>query len=85
MHQQQPISTQQAACLLHVKESQLADLVRRQLIDPAPVVIAGRRLWYPSQVQAAAELLLRRSRQRHDPASLEALLNELSASSGGSA
>lgn len=52
-----PISTGQAATLLGVTEPQLAEAVRRGKVRPAPKVIAGRRLWWPSHVVQVAEAL----------------------------
>jgi hypothetical protein len=52
-----PISTGQAAELLAVTEPQLAELVRRGYIHPAPAIFAGRRLWEAEHlIQAARHL-----------------------------
>lgn len=75
---QYPISTREAARLLHATESQLAELVRRDRLDPSPVVISGRRLWYAPHVRSAAQELLRKSRRQYDQAALEAVLAQLS-------
>lgn len=51
------LSTGQAARLLGITEPKLADLVRRGKVEPAPPVIAGRRLWgLPDVLKAAAEM-----------------------------
>ena len=52
-----PLSTGQAAAYLGVAEPRLNDLVRRGKIDPAPPVLAGRRLWEAEHVRQAAEEL----------------------------
>jgi hypothetical protein len=45
------------ADLLGVPEPRLADTVRRGHVDPAPTVVAGRRLWRHEQVLKAAAAL----------------------------
>jgi len=52
-----PLSTGQVAELLATTEPQLAELVRRGRIRPAPVVLAGRRLWQESHLLQAARAL----------------------------
>ena len=52
-----PLSTGEAAKSLGVLEPQLNDLVRRGKIDPAPPLVAGRRLWGDEHLRAAAERL----------------------------
>ena len=52
-----PITTGQAASVLHTTEPHLADQVRKGRIVPAPEVVAGRRLWQAEHVLKAAEVL----------------------------
>ncbi len=52
-----PLTTGEVARLLDRTEPQLADLVRRKKVDPAPTVTAGRREWTPDHVRQAAEHL----------------------------
>lgn len=47
-------STGQVARLLGVRETRLNDLIRRGQIHPTPEVSAGRRMWLPVHVAAAA-------------------------------
>jgi hypothetical protein len=49
-----PITTRTLAEWLDRTEPQVADLVRRGKIQPAPVVVAGRRLWTAGQARQAA-------------------------------
>lgn len=51
-----PASTGVVATQLGTSEPRLNDLIRRQKIDPPPVV-AGRRLWSTEHVEQAAEVL----------------------------
>ena len=52
-----PISTGQAAKLLGTTEPQLAETVRRGKVNPAPSIMAGRRLWEPHHLLQAARHL----------------------------
>lgn len=52
-----PISTGQAARLLGTTEPRLSETVRRGRVMPAPVVLAGRRLWSLDQFRQAARAL----------------------------
>ena len=52
-----PLSTGDAARLLGVTEPQLAEAVRRGKVNPAPRVLAGRRLWDRHHLVQAAESL----------------------------
>lgn len=52
-----PMSTGGGAHLLGVTEPTLAETIRRGKVDPAPVVLAGRRLWHPQHIRQAAEAL----------------------------
>lgn len=52
-----PLGTGQLARLLNTTEPKLSEAVRRGKINPAPRVIAGRRLWDPAQVRQAATQL----------------------------
>ena len=52
-----PLTTGAAASLLGTTEPRLAETVRRARIDPAPTIVAGRRLWTLEQVLQAAEVL----------------------------
>ncbi len=52
-----PASTGQVAKAFEVSEPRLNDLVRRGRIQPAPRVVAGRRLWDESHVRQAARAL----------------------------
>ena len=52
-----PLSTGEAARLLHSTEPQMAELVRRGKIRPEPRVVAGRRLWERSHLIQAARAL----------------------------
>ena len=52
-----PTSTGCVASRLAVSEPRLNDLVRRGKITPAPLVVAGRRLWNPEHVLQAAKYL----------------------------
>jgi hypothetical protein len=50
-------SSGEAAALVGSTEPVLNNLVRKGRINPAPKVVAGRRLWEPPQILQAAELL----------------------------
>ncbi|MFN0007026.1 MAG: hypothetical protein ACKVXR_03885 [Planctomycetota bacterium] len=50
-----PISTGQAARLLNTTEPRLAETVRRGKVQPAPPILAGRRLWDLVHLLQAAE------------------------------
>lgn len=50
-------STGQVAALLAVPEPKLNDLIRRGKINPAPTVVAGRRVWLRQHVAQAADHL----------------------------
>ena len=52
-----PITTGQAADLLHSTEPKLGDLVRRKKVYPPPRVLAGRRLWETNHLLQAARAL----------------------------
>lgn len=52
-----PLSTGQVAALLATTEPRLNHLIRRRLIQPAPTLVAGRRLWNTDHVREAAEHL----------------------------
>jgi hypothetical protein len=51
------MSTGLAAQLLQTTEPRLAELVRRGKIDPAPLVVSGRRRWLASHLLQAAHQL----------------------------
>jgi DNA-binding transcriptional MerR regulator len=51
------MSTGQVAEALRVTEPQLSELIRRGRLRPAPVIVAGRRLWAQEDVGRAAALL----------------------------
>lgn len=52
-----PLTTGAVAEALNTTEPKLADTVRRGRVRPAPIIVAGRRLWAHEQVlQAAAAL-----------------------------
>ena len=53
----EPQSTGGVASLLRVLEPKLNDLIRRGKIDPAPPVVAGRRLWNRTHILQAARHL----------------------------
>lgn len=50
-------STGQAALLADTTEPRMAEAVRRGKVRPAPVVVAGRRIWTRDQVLQAARAL----------------------------
>lgn len=52
-----PIATGEAAHLLHLREPQLNDLIRRGRIPTPRNVVGGRRQWTASDVESAAEAL----------------------------
>jgi hypothetical protein len=52
-----PISTGEAAQLLGTTEPRLAETVRRGKVNPAPPIMAGRRLWGPQHLRQAARHL----------------------------
>lgn len=74
-----PIPTGRAAQILHTTEPLLSDTVRRRKVDPAPPIIAGRRLWCREHLIQAAEALgiltadLRAQIEREAPAGAIAL------------
>lgn len=51
---QLPASTGEVARFLGVTEPRLNDLIRRARIAPLPPVAAGRRVWSPDHIVAAA-------------------------------
>ena len=57
MRSDSPLTTGAVARLLHTTEPRVAETVRRGRIYPAPVIVAGRRLWSNDQVMQAAEAL----------------------------
>jgi hypothetical protein len=52
-----PLFTGDAARAINTTEPRLAETVRRGRVDPAPPVLAGRRLWSAQQLLQAAEVL----------------------------
>jgi hypothetical protein len=52
-----PCSTGEGARLLGTTEPLLAETVRRGKVKPEPDVLAGRRLWQPTQLLQAAVAL----------------------------
>jgi len=52
-----PVSTGQVAKLLKTTEARVAETVRRGLVHPPPVILAGRRLWTEKQIRRVAEVL----------------------------
>lgn len=78
-----PISTGQAVSLLVTTEAQLAETVRRGLVQPPPPVFAGRRLWHRHHLLQAAQALgvltdELRSKLTDDPAPIDAGTEEVS-------
>lgn len=51
------LSTGQLAKVLEATEPQVAETVRRGKVNPAPTVVAGRRLWDKSSAMQAAMAL----------------------------
>lgn len=51
------LTTRAVAQWLGKTEPQIADLVRRGKIQPAPTIIAGRRFWSAAQARQAAQAL----------------------------
>ena len=54
---QRPKSTGEVAASFATTEPRLNHLIRRGLIDPAPPVVSGRRLWGLEHVRQAARAL----------------------------
>jgi hypothetical protein len=52
-----PLPTGEASRLLEATEPQLSEAVRRGKVEPRPLVIAGRRLWFAEHLLQAAEAL----------------------------
>ena len=52
-----PVPTGRAASLLSTSEARLSDSIRRGRLNPAPPILAGRRLWYPAHLRQAAVVL----------------------------
>lgn len=52
-----PISTGHAARLLQTTEPRLGEAVRQGKVNPAPPIVAGRRLWSAEHILAAAAAL----------------------------
>lgn len=53
------LRTGEVARLLDVAEHRIANLVRFRLIEP-PVIVNGRRIWRPQDVEAARRALVAR-------------------------
>jgi len=52
-----PLSSGQSAQFLGVTEPRLNELIRKGKLDPAPQSAAGRRLWWPEHLLAAAQAM----------------------------